>query len=274
MTTALITTDLITTDLITTALITTALIADDEPLARSRMRRLLMNHDIRIVAEADNGATALRQAEDLQPDVLFLDIQMPELTGMQIASAVLNLDQAPIIVFVTGYSHYALDAFEHGALDYLVKPVSQERLTASLARVHERIADKLARARAQERLRQQTEESPTLLRNLPIRADYAVRFLALDKIVYLFARDKKVYAQTTEGEHRTYYTLTQLETYLPAERFVRIHESSLVNLDAVEELLYLGDHTYEVRLNNRQRLRVGRTRYAELQRRLGLANRL
>ncbi|MCW3053448.1 MAG: DNA-binding response regulator [Chthonomonadales bacterium] len=249
---------------------TTALIVDDEPLARSRMRRLLEKHEIRIAAEADNGATALQQAEDLKPDLLFLDIQMPGLTGMQLASAILHLENAPLIVFVTGYSDHTLSAFEHGALDYLVKPVKEERLAVTLARVHERLSDRQARTQAQERVRQQAEQAPTPLRVLPTRADYAVHFLALNKILYLFARDKKVFAQTAEGEYRTYYTLTQLETLLPADRFLRIHDSFVVNLDEMVELLFLGDHTYEVRMTDRQLLRVGRTRYAALQRRLGL----
>jgi DNA-binding LytR/AlgR family response regulator len=234
---------------------------------------LLEGQEIQVVGDADDAATALQQAEDRHPDLLFLDIQMPGLTGMQMASVLLHLDPAPLIVFVTGYSEYALAAFEHGAIDYLVKPVTLERLTVTLARVRERLVDRQARAQVQQRVLQQAEHAPTPLRSLPIRADYAVRFLALDEILCVFARDKKVYALTADGEHRTYYTLTQLETLLPADRFVRIHDSSIVNLDAVVELLLLGDHTYEVRLTNRQRLRVGRTRYAELQRCLGLNNR-
>ncbi|MCW3098836.1 MAG: alginate biosynthesis regulatory protein [Chthonomonadaceae bacterium] len=251
---------------------TTALIVDDEPLARSRMRRLLEKYDVRIIAEADNGAMALQQAEDLQPDLLFLDIQMPGLTGMQLAGAILHLDRAPLIVFVTGYSEHTLYAFEHGALDYLVKPVKEERLAVTLARVRERLADRQARTQAQEDVRKQIEPSPATLRSLPTRADYAVHFVALNKILYLFGRDKKVYAQTAEGEHRTYYTLTQLEALLPSDRFFRIHDSFLINLDEMVELLFLGDHTYEVRMTDKKLLRVGRTRYAELQRRLGLSN--
>jgi two-component system LytT family response regulator len=249
-----------------------ALIVDDEPLARSRLRRLLEAQNVEIVGEAQNGVVALQLAEDLRPDTLFLDIQMPGLTGMQMAHAIVHLDNAPIIVFVTGYSEHAVNAFDYGALDYLVKPVSVERLAVTLARVRERLSDRKARTDAQIRAMEQTGK-PSVLRSLPVRSDFAVQFIALQKVQCVFARDKKVYALTEEGEHRTFYTLTQLETLLPPDRFVRIHDSFLVNLDAVAELLYLGDHTYEVRLTNRQLVRVGRTRYAELQRRLGLTNR-
>jgi DNA-binding LytR/AlgR family response regulator len=250
----------------------TALIVDDEPLARARLRRLLEGQDVQIVGEADNAAVALQSAEDLHPDLVFLDIQMPGLTGMQMASAILHMDNSPIIVFVTGYSEHALHAFECGALDYLVKPVAVERLTVTLARARDRLSDRKARTEAQVHAIDQADPMP-LLRSLPVRSDYAVQFIALGKILCVFARDKKVYALTEAGEHRTFYTLTQLETLLPADRFVRIHDSFLVNLDEVVELLFLGDHAYEVRLTNRQLLRVGRTRYAELQRRLGLNNR-
>jgi DNA-binding LytR/AlgR family response regulator len=224
---------------------------------------------VQIVGEAQNGSVALQLAEDLHPDVMFLDIQMPGLTGMQMAYAILHMDIAPIIVFVTGYSEHALNAFDNGALDYLVKPVSVERLTVTLARVRERLSDRKARTEAQLHSIERADKMP-FLRSLPVRADYAVKFIALDKVLCAIARDKKVYARTEMGEFRTFYTLTQLETLLPTDRFVRIHDSALVNLDAVVELLFLGDHTYEVRLTDGERIRVGRTRYADLQRHLGL----
>jgi len=247
----------------------TAMIVDDEPLARARIRRLLESQGVQILAEAGDAATALQQAEEMKPALLFLDIQMPGLTGMQMAGALLQLEAMPLIIFVTGYSEYAIAAFEQNALDYLVKPVALERLAITLTRARERLADRQARAQLQQRVLQQAAQSPPL-RSLPVRTDYTVRFIPLKEILCVVARDKRVFVRTREGEYPTYYTLTQLETLLPSERFLRIHDSSLVNLDAVVELVFLGDHTYEVRLADRQLLRVGRTRYAALQRRMGL----
>src|SRR5437762_7674024 len=112
----------------------TALIVDDEPLARVHLRRLLEGQEVEILGEAESATLALQQAEDLQPELLFLDIQMPGLTGMQVASALLHLDVSPLIVFVTGYSEHAVTAFEHDALDYLVKPVAADRLAKTLVR--------------------------------------------------------------------------------------------------------------------------------------------
>lgn len=247
----------------------TASIVDDEPLARAHLRRLLEAQGVGVLGEAENVAQALEQAEDLRPDLLFLDIQMPGLTGMQVASALLGLRPAPLIIFVTGYSEHAVAAFEHEALDYLLKPVAAERLTKTLARASARQADIAAREEAARRISERAQEAPPL-RRLPVRGDYAVRLIRVEEILCAVARQKRVFIQTDSGEHKTYYTLTHLEALLPRDHFLRIHDSCLVNLDQVEELLFLGNHSYEIRLSNNQRLPVGRTRYAELQRRLGL----
>jgi DNA-binding LytR/AlgR family response regulator len=247
----------------------TALVVDDEPLARSHLRRLLSAHGVEILGDAETAAQALQLAEDLRPDLFLVDIQMPGLTGLQMAGALLHLDPMPLIVFVTGYSEHAVAAFEHGALDYLVKPVAADRLAKTLVRARDRLADAQARRAGEQRVLEQVAEAPPL-RRLPVRLDYAVRLLRMEEIVCATAREKRVYVRTMEGEHRTYYTLTQLESLLPREQFLRIHDSCLVNLERVEELIFLGNHAYEVRLTSSQRLPVGRTRYAELQRRLGL----
>ena len=166
----------------------TVLIADDEPLARSRLRRLLKPHDVQIVGEAENAAQTLRLAEDLQPDLLLLDIQMPGLTGMQIAETLLRLEPAPLLIFVTGFSEYAVAAFETDALDYLLKPVTSERLKVSLERVRTRLTDRQARLEAQRRIREEAEAAAPL-RSLPARGDYTVRFIPLNDILCAIARE-------------------------------------------------------------------------------------
>jgi DNA-binding LytR/AlgR family response regulator len=245
------------------------LIVDDEPLARTHLRRLLEAQGVQVVGESESAAAALQLAEELRPDLLFLDIQMPGLTGMQMAGALLHLDSPPLLVFVTGYSEHAVAAFEHDALDYLVKPVSAQRLATTLVRARERLADNQERRRSEERVTERAAEAPPL-RRLPVRADYAVRLIPVEEITCAVAREKRVIVRVKDGEHRTYYTLTQLETLLPKEQFLRIHDSCLVNLDRVEELIFLGNHAYQVRLSGGQLLPVGRSRYPELRRRLGL----
>jgi two-component system response regulator LytT len=276
----------------------TGLIVDDEPLARAHLSRLLKTQGVEVIGEADNVATGLQLAEDLRPDIVFLDIQMPGLTGMQMATALLYLEAPPLVVFVTGYSEYALDAFDRNALDYLVKPLSPDRLVRTLARARERLANRSLRSdRAEtpglETVATGAEESidsdrngelssshlnarkpedtvSATLRRLPIRENYAVRLVRVEEIVCAVAREKRVFVRTAGGEYRTYYTLTQLETLLPPDLFLRIHDSCLVQVEKVEEILFLGNHTYRVRLSGGELLPVGRARYPDLQRRLGL----
>ena len=249
----------------------TAVIVDDEPLARTHLRRHLEMQGVQVLDEAENAAAALQMAEDLHPDLLLLDIRMPGLTGMQIAAALLHLEHAPLVIFVTGFSEYAAAAFEHETLDYLVKPVSPERLAKTLVRARSHLANGQARAEAARAISAQSISDPTPLRRLPIRGEYTVRLLRVEEILCAIAREKRVVVRTTAGvEYRTYYTLTYLESVLPPLQFMRVHDSAIVNLDTVEELLFLGNHSYELRLSDQLRIPVGRTRYPELQRRLAL----
>ncbi len=247
----------------------TGLIVDDEPLARVHLRRLLETQGVQVAGEAESATQALQMAEELRPELLLLDIQMPGLTGMQMAGALLHLDAPPLVVFVTGHSEHAVAAFEQDALDYLVKPVSAARLAKTLARARARLANAPDRRQAEARVAERVVEAPPL-RRLPVRADYAVRLIRVETILCATAREKRVFVRSSEGVHRTYYTLTQLEALLPREQFLRIHDSCVVNLDRVEELIFLGNHAYEVRLSDGELVPVGRTRYAELRRRLGL----
>ena len=248
----------------------TALIVDDEPLARSHLRHLLEPLGVRVIGEADGAAQALQLAEYISPHLLFLDIQMSGLTGLQFAEALQHSTSDALIVFVTGYSEYAAQAFDQAALDYLMKPVSATRLAKTLVRARER----LTAGNHAARIPQVLASSETVpLKRLPIRKDYTVLLVRLEEIHCALARDKRVLVRTDDGgEHRTYYTLTQLENLLPSDLFFRIHDSAIVRLDAVEEVLFLGNHSYAVRLSDKSQLPVGRTRYASLQKRLGFAS--
>lgn len=253
---------------------TTALIVDDEPLARAHLRYLLEAQEVEIIGEADQATMALQMAEDVQPDLMFVDIQMPGLTGLQLATALQQSSAESLLVFVTGYSEHAVAAFEHAALDYLLKPVSPERLAQTLARARARLSDAQARTEATQRAAMSvaavTAQEQAPLQRLPIRTDYAVRLIRVEEIAAAVARDKRVYVRTDKEEFRTYYTLSQLEALLPSASFLRIHDSCVVNLNLVEEVIFLGNHTYCVRLSDGQQMPVGRTRYAALQQRLGL----
>jgi len=236
----------------------TALIADDEYLARAYLRSLLEEQNVVVVGEASDAVEALEKVEMLKPQVIFLDIQMPGLNGLQLADALRRLDVSPLPIFVTGYSEHAVSAFERDAADYLLKPVSPERLLDALTR-------------ARRRLTPRTPQSVVTTSRIPVRGDYAIKLLRVEDLVCAISRDRKVYLRTRDGvEHRALHTLIQIEKVLPESQFYRIHDSSLVALDHVEELLFLGNHEYEVRLTGGIRLPVGRSRYTELRRHLGL----
>jgi two-component system LytT family response regulator len=247
----------------------TALIVDDEPLARVCLRRLLECQGLRVLGEAGDAAQALQLAQELRPDLLLLDVVMSGFTGLQLASALLNLGNPPLLIFVTAHLDYAASAFEQYAVDYLVKPVSAERLRRALGRAQVRLDMKAASREVRDPALARPATPPPL-RWLPLRSGYSVHLIRVEEVIYVRTCDRRLFVHTKDEEFRTYYTLKQLQELLPRDQFLRIHESCLVNLEKVEELLFLGNHTYEVRMIDEQRLPVGRSRYAELRRGLGL----
>ena len=236
----------------------TAIIADDEHLSRALMRKLLREEEVEVLAEAESGAEALRLCDELKPDLLFCDIRMPDLNGLETAAALTQLECPPVLIFVTGFSEHAAEAFEKAAFDYILKPVHAERLRVTLERTRKSLATRLP------------DPILTPLKRLPIRTDYALRLLKVEDIVCALTKQKRVFVHTASEEFKTNYTLTQLEQILPRESFMRIHASALARVEAVEEINFLGNHTYDVRLSNGVIAPVGRGQYAELQRRLGL----
>jgi len=248
----------------------TALVADDEEFARTHLCRVLEELGTAVQGEAADAAEAIQKTEDLKPDVLFLDVQMPGLSGLQVAGALVQLERPPVIVFVSAFTEYAVPAFEQNALDYLVKPVSPARVARTLARARSRMADVEARARLRERLTSAMMSAPPM-RRLPIRVDYAVRLIPMADIRLAVSRERRVFVCTSESEFRTYYSLSQLEEILPQDQFVRIHDSCIVRLDLIEEINFLGNHSYCVTLSGGQQAPVGKTRYSELQQKLGIS---
>lgn len=245
-----------------------AIVVDDEELARAHLCKMLREADVEVLAEGESGIEALNLSESLRPDVLFLDIQMPDMTGLQTAAAVENLDVKPKVVFVTGYSEFAIEAFEREAFDYLIKPVAPERLSKTIDRAQKRLAVE----RQNEAVSSAAIETSNLtpMQRLPVRTDYSIKLLRIEDIECAVSREKRVFVRTHGVEQRTYYTLTQLESLLPKTEFMRIHASALVRVSSIESVNFLGNHTYSVTLSSSAVLPVGRTFYAELQARLGI----
>lgn len=211
---------------------TTVFIAEDEPLARETLRdAILARAELHLVGEASDGALALARIDELKPDVVFMDIQMPELTGLEVLQ---RLSHLPAIIFTTAFDQYAVAAFELNAVDYLLKPFTRERFDAAVDRVlAERGASAEAMASSLEQARSKTVEP---LERILVRDRGRIFPLVLDEIEYLKA-DSKYTAIVARG--RTFLVrigISELEERLDPKRFVRIHRSALVNLDFVESM--------------------------------------
>jgi two-component system LytT family response regulator len=243
-----------------------ALIVDDEVLARKFIRRLLKDdHEVEIVGECGNGRDAVTTIRKQSPDLVFLDIQMPELDGFSVLEAV-GLDQLPEIVFTTAYEHYAIRAFELHALDYLLKPFDQARFRDAIKHAKERIHQRqLEDGRVQiGALLESVKKQPEYLDRLIIKADGRITFLKTREIDWIEADDKYVQLHTGKTARMVRQTLSAMESQLDPKRFLRIHRSAIVNVERVKELqpLFGGEHA--VLLEDGMKLTLSRKYKAKL----------
>jgi DNA-binding LytR/AlgR family response regulator len=213
-----------------------SLIADDEPAARSRLTRLLAAHPgIRIVGEAADGLEALRSIEELRPDLVFLDIQMPGLDGFQVLRSIAADAPRPLIVFVTGFDQHALEAFEANALAYLLKPVERERLAAVLERATKICEYERLRQEEDRRVAEIARASAPVLKQIVGRKRDRFLLVAPEDILYFVAEGGLVKAKTAADTLLVNYALADLEAGL-AGSFFRARRSFLVNLARVREI--------------------------------------
>jgi two-component system LytT family response regulator len=214
------------------------MIVDDEPLARHGLRAIIEDEkDLVIVAEAADGEGAIRLIKQHSPEVLFLDIQMPELDGFDVIKA-LPKKTMPLIVFVTAYDEFAVKAFSSHALDYVLKPFDADRIHSTIHRVREMIRLKTRAAYSEkitEALRsfQQTKK---YLDRVMVRASGKISFVPVDEILWIEAAADYIILHTKNGKHTTREMIGTIEQELDPSRFVRIHRSAIVNLNAVREL--------------------------------------
>lgn len=241
-----------------------ALVADDEPTAREYLKLVLSRIDgVEVVGEAEGAAECLTAVAALRPDVLFLDINMPGENGIGLAQALAKVERTPQIVFVTGYDEYALPAFEVAAVDYVMKPFSQERLEQALARVRGRLpASGVTGVSA---------GACSSLGKLVIRDREGAKLVPVQDICYVETSRRRVIIHTTCASYATYLTIAELEQKLSGYRFFRANEGCLVNLDKVREVSYAGQRTYELLLTEPREhyIPLSRSRAHELRGMLG-----
>lgn len=234
-----------------------ALIVDDEPPARTNLAVLLRDDpEIEVIGECGSGMEAIAAIRSSKPDLLFLDVQMPECDGFDVLEF-LGKDLPPVVILVTAYDQYAFRAFEAGALDYLLKPFDNARFDLALARAKEKIL--LQRG------------SKKILERLVIKETGQVSFLKIADIDWIEAADYYACLHVGSKTHLLRRSMTDLEQELDHDSFCRIHRSSIVNLDRVDRIELNQDGEHDVILSNRARLRLSRRYRKEFKSRLTAA---
>jgi len=224
---------------------------DDEPLALERMKRLLKPHrdTIEIIDSAINGLEAVDSINRLNPDLIFLDIQMPELNGFEVLD---RLNSLPLIIFCTAYDEYALKAFETNSIDYLLKPVEPERLKTAIKKLQRLTSDDKDSFHEQLHSMLSGLKKPGIKR-IQVSAGDTIHLLPIDDIYFFRAEDKYVMAGTYDKTYVLSQTLNQLESELPSDDFIRIHRSSVINLNHIDTITRWFGGKYRVRMRDKEK---------------------
>jgi len=258
------------------------LIVDDEPLARQRIADMLRAEpDAEIVGEVDSGVAAVDAIRSLKPDLVFLDVQMPGKTGLEVVREI-GVDEMPLTIFVTAYDQHALAAFEVAAVDYLVKPFDDDRFEQALQRarriielqevdrLRSRLLSVLQGERAADREAPSAPARGAYLERIPVEMRGKVRVVPVSEIDFIVASGP--YAELYSGDRK--YVIREamqtLEDRLDPNVFIRTHRSVIVRLDLIETLHKGAGGDYEVQLKSGRRLRVSRSRLEALEKKLGL----
>lgn len=245
-----------------------AIIVEDEMPARELVKAYLKNHDnIDVIAECADGFCGVKAINDNKPDLVFLDIQMPKLTGFEVIEL---LDDLPQIIFTTAYDQYAIKAFELSAVDYLMKPFSRQRFDEAIEKVYDRIQQKDVPAENIQSLSKKLKEDKKEIERLFIKTGSkidvvpvidVIRIEALDDYVEIFTRDKKYLKKET---------MNYLENSLPQEVFIRVHRSNIINVNHIEKIERYGKESYLVILKDGSKVNVSKSRIKDLKTQLGI----
>lgn len=240
------------------------IIIDDEPLARSLLIEMLADEQgIEVVAECNDGFEGMKAIQEYQPDLIFLDIQMPKITGFELLEL---LDDPPQVIFTTAYDEYALKAFEVNALDYLMKPISPERLKKALEKVEVRLKTPVKNHLFEGKVPQLPEQAQRIV----VKDAGNIKIIPLADVLYLEAADDYVKINITEKYFLKHQTMGNFEQQLPPHQFVRIHRSYIVNIQHIHKVELYEKEQYCVILRNNAKLPVSRSGYTKLKGVLGI----
>lgn len=240
------------------------IIVEDEKLARDLVRDYLADHDdFELLGEYEDGFSGLKAINEQKPDLVFLDIQMPKLTGFELLEV---LEHHPSVIFTTAYDQYALRAFEHNAVDYLLKPYSRERFDEAINKAR----DKITRGgddSIQKLVRHQEEQEEELQR-VVVKSRSRISVIPVSNILYLEAQDDYVMIYTHDSQHLKQKTMKFFESHLPGDEFVRIHRSYIVRIEEIAQLQLYEKDSYIVILKNGAKLPVSKTGLPKLKKQL------
>ena len=239
-----------------------AIIVDDEPQALQKLHRLLGEHEdqIQVVGEAADGPSAVEAIERLTPDVAFLDIEMPVLSGFGVLDS-LPADKRPAIVFTSAFERYAIRAFEVHAVDYLLKPINRERLAECIARLDG--SPRQARASNGE------PQRPPKLERLLVRRASKLLVIRIEDVAVFESEDKLVYVRTSEGRFVVNLSMKEIEERVDRDVFCRLHKQAIVRLSLVREIHALPSGQYAAKLSDGYEVQVGRNYAHEFRSRFG-----
>jgi len=218
-----------------------AIIIDDEEPARDIIRNYLKDQDkIEIIAECSDGFAGVKAINELKPDIVFLDIQMPKLTGFEI----LELSEYhPAIIFTTAYDHYAIKAFEANAVDYLLKPFTKARFEQALQKAIQNIEDKQATSPVK-KLLSAMEDKPDILQRIAVKSGQRIHVIASDDILYIGAEGDYVMIYTKDSRFLKEKTMKYMESHLDPSHFVRIHRSTILNVNFIARVEIYDKESY------------------------------
>ena len=231
------------------------LIVDDENLAREIVKKYLELHqEINIIGECSNGFDAVKEITEKKPDLVFLDIQMPKLNGFEMLEL---LDEQPAIIFTTAFDNYAIKAFEVNAVDYLLKPFSEERFNEALKKVVERINQKIPEQEKVEKLIE--DQAPEMLERIVVKDGSKITIIPVEHLKWLEAQDDYVKIHSEGGRFMKKKTMKFFEDHLDPNMFIRIHRSSIININTIRQMELYEKDSYRVILKDDTKLPVSKT---------------
>ncbi len=242
------------------------IIIDDEPLARDVIRLFLKEYPaFEIIAECANGFEGLKAIQELQPDVVFLDIEMPKVTGLEMLEL---LDVPPIVVFTTAYQEYAIKAFEMNALDYLLKPFAQDRFKKTIDKIMVRLQSKAADVMQVKALLKEPPVPEGRLDRVVVKTATSIKIIPSADIRYIESQDDYVMIYTEEGKFLKNQTMKYFEQTLDPSFFIRIHRSYIINIREILRIEPYEKSSYQIILKNNTTLPISRTGYSLLKEKL------